>query len=257
MLRTISFNILFDSEDERPVNWKSRRKLVQKLLQDYDPEIIATQEGKQAQLDDLATLLPNHQYIHLHRHWIDSRMYPSFYIKEGINVIESGDIWLSETPFLPGSTSFGSMFPRICTWSKIQYNEIDLLIANCHLDHVQTDTRQKQTEVMMRELEKINPKKLPLILMGDFNEGPTRRVREAIDHSSFSLIDPWQKNDLQEETSYHKYLNDDPPKDFAGERIDWILHDPRFSSDNIKLLKDSYDGKYPSDHYPILVDIKV
>ena len=35
-------------------------------------------------------------------------------------------------------------------------------------------------------------------------------------------------------------------------RIDWIMSSSEFDVNNIQILKDSKDGLYPSDHFPVL-----
>jgi endonuclease/exonuclease/phosphatase family metal-dependent hydrolase len=257
MIKLISSNILFDSEDERPSNWQNRRKILSNLLLEHQPKIIGTQEGKIAQLKDLESLLTGFKMVDLNRNWITTRMYPTIYLHSDIELLDSNDIWLSHAPYIPGSSSFNSMFPRVCTWAKVLIQGSEKLIVNCHLDHLDTDTRENQIKVLIKEIKKINSSNIPIILMGDFNEGPMGTVRKQIQNSSLNLQDPWLKLKKVEEASFHKFLKEDPPKGFFGERIDWILMDRNLKCNRIELLKNSVDDLYPSDHYPLLAEIEL
>jgi endonuclease/exonuclease/phosphatase family metal-dependent hydrolase len=182
-------------------------------------------------------------------------MYPCLYVNnEQVKVKKSGDIWLSETPLTPGSFSFKSMFPRLFTWMHITHlvNNQDYFVVNTHLDHVLEETRLEQIKVLIREVENLNQTNLPLILMGDFNDSPTSEVRASI-LNSLDLKDPWIEEGVPEEASHHGFKEND--KEDIGERIDWILVPQAFAIEKIYLEKKSFNGIFPSDHYPLLATV--
>ena len=253
----ISSNILFDTEDDCPFRWDNRRELLAETIQAEGPIIVATQEGKRPQLKDLESLLKDFTLIESHRDWIDSRMYPSLFIHKTLSLINSGDIWLSNTPYISGSSSFESMFPRLCTWAKINIKNKKYLFINTHLDHIKQTTRHEQIKVLLNEIRKINIENLPMIFTGDFNEGPEGNVRAELLKHHPNIIDPWIKLNKKEETSYHKNLTVNPPVGFNGERIDWILHDKSINCLGIKLLKHSNNDLYPSDHFPVFANLEL
>jgi len=43
-----------------------------------------------------------------------------FYDKARLEVLESGNFWLSDTPDKPGSIGPGLLMPRMMTWAKFQ-----------------------------------------------------------------------------------------------------------------------------------------
>ncbi len=250
LIRIISSNIRFDNPNDNEHKWCYRLPLLSDLINRSQPDILGTQEGWQPQLYELHSKLNNLSIIDSHRNWIEDRMYPTIFLNTSrFEVIESGDIWLSETPYTEASKSFNSAFPRLCTWCycKDKLTQTENLFINVHLDHLETSTRQKQIEVLINEIQKVC-KTDRVILMGDFNESPGQKVREIINNSSIDLKDPWLKFNKPEETSHHSF------KGFRedGTRIDWILHTPNFIAKSIELLKDSHNGIYPSDHYPVL-----
>lgn len=252
MLRTASANIRFDNPADGDHDWSGRRNILANLLNDFAPHVIGTQEGREPQLRDLEGLLLNHKLVDLNRGWIDERMYPCIFINPAqVNVVDSGDIWLSETPYVAGSKSFESAFPRLCTWIKATHIEskTNFFYVNVHLDHILSSTRASQIQVLINETAKINTEKYPMIITGDFNESPFEEVREKI-NSQTSLYDPWIEKSLKEETSFHKFDGVNP----EGSRIDWILADSFFKAEDIRLEKSDQRGIYPSDHFLVFAD---
>ena len=110
-MRIISSNIRFASSTDGLNSWENRKKFLTELFNNFDADIIASQEGKKDQLYELSDLLPNLQLVDQHRDWIPERMYPCIYFnKKKLSYLSSGDIWLSKTPSEPGSKSFNSPF---------------------------------------------------------------------------------------------------------------------------------------------------
>ncbi|PIK14642.1 endonuclease/exonuclease/phosphatase family protein [Halobacteriovorax sp. JY17] len=253
MLKVASANIRFDNPGDSPNDWSGRRELLSRLINDFTPDILGTQEGREPQLKNLESLLPNHKLIDLNRDWIEERMYPCIFVNsEKVDVIDSGDIWLSQTPFEAGSKSFESAFPRLCTWIQARVIETgkDFFYVNTHLDHVLGKTRKEQIQVLITEIKKLNSLSLPIILTGDFNESPKESVREVISKEWSNLFDPWEFLGKAEETSFHKF---DGTHD-NGCRIDWILADKIFQARSIEIRKDHEGEIYPSDHFPVFAE---
>jgi endonuclease/exonuclease/phosphatase family metal-dependent hydrolase len=251
-LKMISSNIRYENAHDGIHSWDNRRPLLQKIITDFLPDILATQEGREKQIKSLADVIPL-KLVDSHRPWIDERMYPCLFInEEKIEIKSSGDIWLSETPLIPGSCSFKSTFPRLCTWMHVTHsiNNQDYFVVNTHLDHVLEETRLLQIKVLIQEIEILNSRRLPLILMGDFNDSPASGVRQSI-LNSLELKDPWIEKGIPEETSHHGFQDEKN----SGDRIDWILIPKTFVVEKIHLEKNSFNGIFPSDHYPLLATV--
>ena len=255
MLKLMTSNIRFDNEFDKENAWPHRKDFLSQVIQDFDPCILGTQEGREPQLRELENLLPHWKMLDHHRDWIEERMYPTLFFKETkMELKDSGDIWLSETPNIPGSKSFESAFPRLCTWMKVQHKEFqkEFLIVNCHLDHVLQSTRKSQAGVLKNEINKVNQDELPLVIMGDFNDAPDSPVREVFHCSSLKVNDPWLDLEKEEETSYHKFKGENED----GSRIDWFLVNEQLKSKEVDLVKEHKEGRYPSDHFPVKLIIE-
>jgi endonuclease/exonuclease/phosphatase family metal-dependent hydrolase len=251
-------NIRFENKDDGKDNWPHRRSLVASIIKDEAVHILGTQEGRKPQIQELGSLISPLKIIDSHRTWIEERMYPNlFFDPKVVQVIKSGDIWLSETPNVAGSKSFGSMFPRLATYAfmSLKENEAHYLLVNCHLDHLSESTRLKQAKVLTEQVIDLNSDKYPVILMGDFNSGPFDSVRKHLVSASLNLYDPWISQEKSEETSFHKFDGEDPTG--QGKRIDWILLDNQQSVSSIELIKTQNAGRYPSDHFFVKANLEI
>lgn len=244
----MSFNIRFDNPHDGQNSWPHRKEFLSRIIRDFQTDVLGTQEGRQPQIQELSKLLPSLSLVDGHRDWIEERMYPCLYYRpKNLSLMASGDIWLSETPDIPGSISFDSAFPRLCTWAQFKHHSgLEILAINVHLDHIKESTRLAQAKVLATEISKLNHSG-PFILMGDFNSAPNSLVRNQLTRELRQLKDPWEELGLEEKASYHNF----GPAPADASRIDWILVsddlNPRFIE-----LDDCHEGDlWPSDHYPL------
>ncbi|MDD0852460.1 endonuclease/exonuclease/phosphatase family protein [Halobacteriovorax sp. GB3] len=245
-----SSNIRFDNPQDGSHDWNGRRGILAQCLNEFAPDLLGTQEGREPQLKDLENNLIKLELVDSHREWIDERMYPCIFVNpETIEVHNSGDIWLSETPYEAGSKSFESAFPRLCTWIIATHKESQekFFYVNTHLDHVLSQTRKEQIRVLIQECDKVNKENLPVVLTGDFNESPFEDVRKVIHDQWSDLRDCWFTLKKEEETSHHNFNGTRED----GTRIDWILTSSNFRVYDLELYKENVDGIYPSDHFPV------
>lgn len=251
-LTLISCNIRFDNPADGLHDWAHRRLLLQETLLAHSPHIIATQEGRYDQLMDLESLLEGYELIDAHRSWIGGRMYPCIFVrKDFFEIGKSDDLWLSETPDIAESLSFDSMFPRLMTYANLQLknSRMCFTVVNTHLDHVKQETRVAQATVLGEQIGKLIGPAHHLVLMGDFNDSPSSPVRKVLP----LLKDAWKLFHHHEETSHHAFKGEMQ----NGERIDWILIDDRIEVLECELDKTFKDGRYPSDHFPVVCKIRV
>lgn len=252
----ISSNIRFDNPADGANAWPHRRNLLGDILLKHSPDIIATQEGRFDQLIEFKDILGDFEIVDPHRSWIKERMYPTFFIrKDAFELIRSEDVWLSETPHIAGSASFGSAFPRLLTWMKIQPKGFkkNLIVVNTHLDHVRPETRKEQIKVLGKEIKKLLDQTSNLVIMGDFNDSPTSLTRDILLQEFPFLVDSWKVFNAHEETSHHSFngICD------HGSRIDWIMVEKDIEIESGLLDKSESAGKYPSDHFPVVCKIKL
>src|SRR5688500_12608548 len=107
-LRAMSFNVRLPVEPDGPNPREARRALAAKTIRDADPDVIGTQELHKPQGDYLVSQLPDYAWFGTSRRGDHSDEHMGvFYRRDRLRVLESGDFWLSDTPEVPGSISWG------------------------------------------------------------------------------------------------------------------------------------------------------
>ena len=91
---------------------------------------------------------------------------------------------------------------------------------------------------------------MPVLCTGDFN---MRNDSAGYGEMSSIFTDVNGVTDKETITTFHGY---DPEK-HPNSHIDYCFINERVTPVSFKVLTDTFDGKYPSDHYPILVELKV
>jgi endonuclease/exonuclease/phosphatase family metal-dependent hydrolase len=174
-------------------------------------------------------------------------------------VIDSGDIWLSRTPEVPGSSLENHSFPRLCVWGLFySYQKKSLLlVANMHLDHQDASLRLKQVKIFIEEFKKIEKKcsTVGMILCGDFNEAAGGAVYQALHEAFPQLRDGWleiakSRGKSLHGPSFHKFSY----SYYDAQRIDWIFLDQSFSIHDTFFDQTHDSGIFPSDHYPLILE---
>ena len=250
-ISVVSVNIRFDTPEDGDHRWEFRVPRLAEALRDTEADIIGTQEGWRRQIREMHHLLPGYQLADSHREWDESKMYPCIFLRpETFEVLGGSDIWLSRRPSTPGSRSFGSAFPRLITLCRARHRPTgrELVIGCLHLDHLSDTTRKKQAAVATRQMERNGAFSVPTLLLGDFNESPSRGVH-ALFMKKTSLYDPWERLGLADETTFHGYGS---ATDSQQQRIDWVLATPEFEAMEARRLYSPSPGHYLSDHHPVL-----
>ncbi len=118
-LNIMSLNLRKETEEDGENNWPERIGLVVRLINEVMPHLFGTQEGRRPQVYGLLEALEGYGIADHHRHWDPQRFYPCiFYRRDALEILESGDRWLSETPEVHASKSWGSAYPRLATWAR-------------------------------------------------------------------------------------------------------------------------------------------
>ena len=118
----MSFNLRYWNEHDGPNAWPNRRQAVANLVLENNPAILGTQEGLPSMLIDLDRALPNYGRVGESRGVSGQDEFCAIYYRQDLfEVLRSQQIWLSKTPDQPGSKSWDSSLPRICTWVLLQH----------------------------------------------------------------------------------------------------------------------------------------
>ena len=254
-MRVMTFNLRFENDRDGVNAWSKRRALVVELINAYKPAILGTQEGKWNQLMYLSEHLTDYVPNMPGREPDEKSQCPTLFFRKEWFEVESGrDFWLSKTPEIHLSKDWGSAFPRMISYGEVSSVKAQgrMMAAVTHLDHIGVEARFQQARIISEWVEK---QELPVILMGDFNDDPASRVHEILTQPTVRLKDTWEVLEGREDTgSYtHHGFNGIP----QHARMDWILVSPHFEVIDARIIRDEYNGTYPSDHYPYMADIKM
>ena len=252
-LRVMAFNVRVPVEADGPDRWEARRDLLVRTIRDAQPDVVGTQELVAAQATYIVDALPGYAWFGSGRRGAqgdagDEHM-GVFYRRDALRLVESGDFWLSDTPAVPGSISWGNLYPRMVTWGLFERaaDGRRFYVLDTHLPYREQDgpARVRSARAILRWISEL-PGDVPVILIGDFNDAPDSDTHRAL---AGGLHDAWREapERVGPEGTFHGF------KGVPGQRIDWILYrglQPRRAS----TLTGHVEGRYPSDHFPVLVE---
>lgn len=252
-LRVMTFNIRLIIDSDGVNNWDARRDIVVEMLRTQDPDVIGTQELFKRQGDELVATLPQYAWFGEGRHGGDGDEHMGvFYRKDRLSVLESGNFWLSDTPDVPGSRTWGNVYPRMVTWARFERiaDDATFTLYNTHLPHREEDeaARIRCAELIRARLDKLGERD-SVILTGDFNAPPSSRVHTIL---AAKLTDAWLAAPQRSgpEGTFHRFTGQ------AERRIDWIMFRGA-TAKSAKTVTLQRDGRYPSDHFPLIVEFEL
>jgi endonuclease/exonuclease/phosphatase family metal-dependent hydrolase len=273
-LRTMSFNVRYVGTTEDvigangwynltdPANGRASRAL--QIVRDYQPDIIGTQEMLDVQLKDfsgqtMAKGLSDYGYYGVGRtNGIAAGEYAAiFYRADRFTQQSAGTFWLSPTPEVAGSIYPGAGSIRIASWVLLddQLSHQQLFVLNTHLDNVSNEANNYAAGLIRQRLPELAGD-APIVLTGDMNSTETSSVVRTLmglnDPGGIQLGDAYREVHpvvASNERTFHGYGGGT-----IGSRIDFVLHSEELTPIGASILRTSYNGKYPSDHYPVTAE---
>lgn len=269
--KIMTFNIRYGTAADGENAWEHRKILLIDCLKKYQPDILGVQEAHDYQVDVIKTAFPNYQAFGVGRYQnveVPDRPQESMkgesctilYDTTKFKLIEQGTFWHSDTPNLAASISWGNIYPRITTWgilAKHHKNAKPFLVMNTHFSGRESYV-SNTASLNMRKRREIAGS-MPAIFMGDFNLAPASDAHQLFCGKAGpadirgNFIDGWEAlhKSEQDAGTGHSYTGSK-----SQARIDWILSTPEFVVDDIDIIYDHVNGLYPSDHYPVLAELK-
>ena len=250
-------------EDEAAGNgWKARRDLCVDVIRAQKPDVVCLQEVLREQMEDLERGLPAFASFGFEGPEMDTRMVgyqgiaknPIFYARECYELVSTGGFWLSETPHLPGSLSWGSARARHVNWLRLRdrASRRQFRVLSTHLDHISQHAREELMMLILAESALYAPA-FPQVLAGDLNSGASNLVLKLVLDAGWTNTRNAAPGPRDEGNTTHEFLGPNyiPKTEAARKRgpIDFILTRGPISTREWKIVRDSRDGRYPSDHY--------
>lgn len=259
-IRVGSYNIRLSRGDVGTPNaWDERKADLVDFIKALSLDAFGLQEVCPDQAEYLRENLPEFEFVGDHRgaDRKSDEASPVFYRKGRFEAEKRGTFWLSETPDVPASMSWGTSHTRVCSYLVLR----DLTtgkrfcFANTHTDHKSAEARERGMMLVIERMKEFGAG-APIVFTGDHNcsydDPPAQAVRRVLkDARDVSAVaDPGPAN------TFH-YWGDPQCMGRARDRIDYI-----YVSDGTRVLDFETHGDkrpgtdlYPSDHFPVTATI--
>ncbi|MBP5510694.1 MAG: endonuclease/exonuclease/phosphatase family protein [Kiritimatiellae bacterium] len=273
-VRVMTYNVRYSAGDRKSKdnNWGARRDDFASLIERENPDVIGFQE-----------VLPDQ------RKWLEGRFHGYTFVGEGRNAdrvngeaspvafrrdrfvaVTNGTFWLSKTPDVPGSKSWGTAIQRICTYAVLRDKATGTTFsfANTHTDHKSEEAREKGMLLIIERMKTFG-KGAPVVFVGDHNcleyEKPAVAVSKLLTDAIYLAKEPqgswrtfnfwsWHENEVTIKEALKKPIRQrSVPGDQSDmKRIDYIYVSPGTTVLDYRTVSEPRPGTklYPSDHFP-------
>ena len=247
-IKVMTYNIRCHAPDDfGKKSWFYRAHLVADTIEKAQPGIIGFQEVNSWQYDYLCETMPEYDSIITYRDNIPvySEGCPVFYRTDLYTLENKGSFWLSETPDVM-SKDWGAACYRICSYAilKDKATGKKFVVFNTHLDHVSDEARINGINVVLDKIKEFGG--IPAVLMGDLNAEETSDTYKSA--TEFFYDTKYQTEDTMKSCTYQGWGTQ-----LDRECIDYIMVSKTgFKVHSYKVITDTYDGVYTSDHFPLI-----
>lgn len=283
--RVLTYNIRYANPGDKQDRWENRKETVVQTILDAD--VAGLQEVLSRQQVFIQNHTPGWEWLAVGRDDGQKRgeMCSIGWKADRFIAIEQGTFWLSTSPYRIGKSGWDAALPRIASWVRLiprwlgpdgksdhtaanasdelngdQEITSSLLLVNTHFDHRGAEAR-RQSSALLRRWVAERQGDSQVLLIGDLNarlESPPLRELLEIDLSEYPAL---------RDTREHSRAPDSGPDStwngfreiVPGQRIDHVL----FLGD--RLVVEKYltldprtpDGRFASDHLPIIVELRL
>lgn len=255
----LSFNIRYGTADDGVNAWPHRKELVYDVIRRQDSDFVGLQEALRFQIDVIRDAVPGYGEVGVGRD--DGREAGEYsailYKTSRWRAADSGTIWLSDTPDAPGSMSWGNEITRILTWGRFIERQTGraLWVFNTHFDHVSQPSREKSAELLASRIAD-RATADPVVVTGDFNAGERNpailHLTGEVGAAPVRLVDTFRVLH-PESQAVGTGGGFEGRRD--GPKIDYVFVEPETRVRRAEIIRDSRDGRYPSDHFPVYAEI--
>ncbi|MBN1873376.1 MAG: endonuclease/exonuclease/phosphatase family protein [Anaerolineae bacterium] len=254
----MSFNIRYHNLNDGPDVWPLRKDLTASMLRLHRPDVVGLQEVGREPLEDLALRLPEFAWVGVGRDdgVAEGEFAAIFYRPARVSLLAQAHFWLSKTPEVPGSSSWKAGCVRIVTWAKFRDCVTGRIFYffNTHFDHASKRARRKSAWLLRKRIKTI-AEDAPVIVTGDLNCTETSTPYHIL------TLPEVEGSCLQDALTQSLFPHHGPIATFHAftgnlrDRIDYI-----FVANGVQVLQhaaltDHWNGRYPSDHLPVIADL--
>lgn len=296
-IRIMSFNLRYASAPDGDNTWNNtnqsppRRDVAVRIVLDRNPDLIGFQEGEDGQLDYLAAALPAYEFVRRRPSGGSGNENAAFAYKTNrLEMLDRDVFSLGPSPGggywnnVPGTNfdpyvyfpDMGLGFPRIALWGRFRWRATgqEFVFHTTHFDF--NDGPQVGSARLIVDNARSRCDRMPAsslaIVVGDFNSTQANNDWALFTGSytnggiAGDYVDSWAQvvGSWTDSGTIHGFAGGVQP---ASQRIDWILHRGGFAATQAIIATDSalatnltthaVRTQYPSDHYPVLADLRL
>jgi endonuclease/exonuclease/phosphatase family metal-dependent hydrolase len=254
-LAVMSFNIRYGTAMDGDNQWHERRDLLFDVMREQDADLVGLQEALDFQIDEIVAALPAYAVVGIGR---DDGARKGEYAailfrKDRLHVAASGTFWFSATPDVVRSATWGNRVTRICTWARfVDRDGRPFWVYNVHLDHESQPSREKSVALLRERIDARPFPGEPVIVTGDFNVGEANPALRALT-SGGAFVDTFRVRypDEKQVGTFTGFRHEQ----VDGDKIDYVFAQPGAQVLSAAIVRTSRDGRYPSDHFPVVARI--
>lgn len=252
----MTYNIRLNVDSDGINAWPERKEYLASQIKFYDPDFFGVQEALPDQMEYLRNEFSAYEALGEGREGPDKGEYSAlFYKKNKFEVEANGMFWLSTTPEKV-STGWDAALPRVCTYGLFREKETNkkVWVFNTHFDHVGQQARVNSAQLILDKAQELNTENYPVVVMGDLNVTPDNEVMATLKQAMDDAYEVSKVPPFGPQGTWNGFNHDEP----VTRRIDHIF----VSQEGVEvkkygILSDSKDLRYPSDHLPVYVVLKL
>lgn len=254
-LRVASFNIRYGGADDGLDRWEMRAPRALDYFGSLEAHLVGLQEAMDFQLEAILSRYPRYKYIGVGREdgFSGGEFAAVLYDATRLEPYNSGTFWFSDTPNVPGSTHWGNVCTRICTWAEFEDRGTHRRFHhyNLHIDHESHESRLRSVEMLLTRIA-VHPEGIPVVVTGDFNAGeqdPTiERMRQGGLRDTYRMIHP----DATDAGTFNGFA-----PEFGPDKIDYIFVGQDTEVLDASIERRQYNHRWPSDHAAVVATIRL
>jgi endonuclease/exonuclease/phosphatase family metal-dependent hydrolase len=257
-MAVMTYNIRMNTPTDGENAWPKRKEWVVDVITQSSAGIVGLQEVKPEQKKYIVKAMKGYGNYGVGRDNGSAKGEHCLilYKESQYELLDSGTIWLSETPNVPGSKSWDAAITRIASWVKLQHKTSgrEFFFFNTHFDHKGQEARY-QSILLLKSKIKDMAVGLPVIVVGDFNFRPDSKPYAEINNAlaDYVLFDSFTI--AQHKDGELTCCGFDASNKNCS-RIDYVLVNNAFKVITYKVISESRNGSYPSDHLPVVCKLR-
>ena len=255
-LTVMSFNIRYGTANDGENRWANRREFLFDVVRQIDADLIGLQEALDGQVREILAAVPGYAVIGVGRDDARTRgEYAAILFRTNrLHVSDAGTFWLSDTPELVASRTWGNTVTRICTWARlVDRDGRAFWHYNVHLDHQSQPSRERSTALLAERIAARRGTGEPALITGDFNAGEDNRALSTLVNAGYVDTFRVRHPDAREAGTFTGF----DLTATTGPKIDYVLVPPGSEVLDAAIVRTSRDGRYPSDHFPVTARVRL